>query len=141
MSCQAAVAGMQIINIWTTAEHHCGVCVVQVSLWSGQQILGPDLSIIRILDFRVALHPKVRLSVSLSVCKTDRQKDGHYQFLKSLSRLKMSLNLMSLIGVGRVGLRPNSDNVTNFTLFRCDSISRSWACRSVSESVVMIFEN
>ena len=24
---------------------------------------------------------------------------------------------MSLIGVGRVGLRPNSDNVTNFTLF------------------------
>ena len=28
----------------------------------------------------------------------------------------MSLNLMSLIGVGRVGLRPNSDDVTNFTL-------------------------
>ena len=32
-------------------------------------------------------------------------------------RKKMSLNPMSLIGVGRVGLRPNSDNVTNFTLF------------------------
>ena len=32
-------------------------------------------------------------------------------------RKKMSLNLMSLIGVGRVGLRPNSDNVTNYTLF------------------------
>ena len=29
----------------------------------------------------------------------------------------MSLNPTSLIGVGRVGLRPNSDNVTNFTLF------------------------
>ena len=29
----------------------------------------------------------------------------------------MSLNPMSLIGVGRVGLKPNSDNVTNFTLF------------------------
>ena len=29
----------------------------------------------------------------------------------------MSLNPMSLIGVGRVGLRPNSDNVTNYTLF------------------------
>ena len=29
----------------------------------------------------------------------------------------MSLNLMSLIGVGRVGLRPNSDDVTNYTLF------------------------
>ena len=32
-------------------------------------------------------------------------------------RKKMSLNLMSLIGVGRVGLRPNSDDVTNYTLF------------------------
>ena len=32
-------------------------------------------------------------------------------------RKKMSLNPMSLIGVGRVGLRPNSDNVTNYTLF------------------------
>ena len=32
-------------------------------------------------------------------------------------RKKMSLNPMSLIGVGRVGLRPNSDDVTNFTLF------------------------
>ena len=32
-------------------------------------------------------------------------------------RKKMSLNLMSLIGVGRVGLRVNSDNVTLFTLF------------------------
>ena len=29
----------------------------------------------------------------------------------------MSLNLMSLIGVGRVGLGPNMDDVTNFTLF------------------------
>ena len=29
----------------------------------------------------------------------------------------MSLNPTSVIGVGRVGLRPNSDKVTNFTLF------------------------
>ena len=33
---------------------------------------------------------------------------------------KMSLNLMSLIGVGRVGLRPNSDNVTNFRRYLRD---------------------
>ena len=38
----------------------------------------------------------------------------------------MSLNPTSLIGVGRVGLRPNSDNVTNFTLFYLKaSLSRS----------------
>ena len=36
-----------------------------------------------------------------------------------MSRIQknMSLNLMSLIGVGRVGLRVNSDNVSLFTLF------------------------
>ena len=32
-------------------------------------------------------------------------------------RKKMSLNLLSLIGVGRVGLGPNMDDITNFTLF------------------------
>ena len=45
-------------------------------------------------------------------------------------RKKMSLNLMSLIGVGRVGLRPNSDDVPNYTLFFLKSSLNILVCKN-----------